>query len=312
MFILKTELIVAALLLGFGSAGATRCGGNRKESAPPGQNQTNARTEQSAGMEPTPAATPSKNDAAVTKGDIKVLAAGTYSGVEDLFVAIVRDAETYAALRKLVAGMPELKVEFFRTNAVAAAFLGTRNTGGYSVEITRQADGRLSFSEKAPPKGAITTEALTQPYQIISVPVSDDESVQFDLPEQSKASVRYFKVTAGEFTTGGGIAGRSEQFKFDGGIILMRHEKLATLFFDLKEVGGKGRTLNGTTTGTIEDDKRLKVPSTGAGTFVQLPRRPLVVTGSLAGKQTAITLAFESLPPRVSDGFSGSGNLEAK
>ena len=300
---IKHGLAVIALLLGVSSTGAAGCDSKRDESAPSRQ-PTNRQV-------PTPSPTPAASGGTVAEGEIKVLAQGSYSRVEEWFVAVARDAETYAALRKLTDGLPELQADFFRANAVAAAFLGTRNTGGFGVEITRTGEGHLRMTEKAPPKDAMTTQALTQPYQVVSVPVSDDDSLQFDLPERPAVKVRSFKVTSGEFGTGGGFAGRSEDFKFDGSVSFVRHEKLVTLFFDLKEVGDNGRTLRDAATAIVKSDGQFTIASTGAGAFIQRPRSPLRVTGSFNKKETELTLVFESLPPRVSDGFSGGGKLEA-
>src|SRR5256885_9485503 len=68
-------------------------------------------------------------------GDIKVLAEGFHSKITKPFVAVVRDAETYAALTRLDENLPKLDADFFKESVAVAAFLGERNTGGYSVEI---------------------------------------------------------------------------------------------------------------------------------------------------------------------------------
>ncbi len=68
-----------------------------------------------------------------TNTDMKILAEGAYSEIEQPFVAVVRDAETYAVLRELVGALPEMSESDFSKHVVIAAFLGTRSTGGYSV-----------------------------------------------------------------------------------------------------------------------------------------------------------------------------------
>ena len=304
MFGIENGLAITALLLGIAGTSVAACHAKRDEGAPNRQ-PTNVT------QGPTPTPTAVASDETPAKGEIEVLAKGSYSRVEEWFVAVVRDVETYTTLRELADGLPELKADFFRAHAVAAAFLGTRNTGGFGVEITRTGEGHLRMTEKAPPKDAMTTQALTQPYWVVSVPVSDEESLQFDLPEKPAAKVRSLKVTSGEFKTGGGFAGRSENFKFDGSVSFVRHEKLVTLFLDLREVGGKGRTLRGAATGILQSDGQFTIASTGAGTFIQMPRSPLRVTGNFNQKETGLTLEFASLPARVSDGFSGGGILEA-
>ncbi|HEX3229259.1 MAG TPA: protease complex subunit PrcB family protein, partial [Pyrinomonadaceae bacterium] len=87
----------------------------------------------------------------ISAGDLKTLAEGSQSSISDPFVAVIRDDATYAKLKKMEPGLPMLETDFFRVNVVVAAFLGTRNTGGYSVEISRVEDGKIRVVEKAPP-----------------------------------------------------------------------------------------------------------------------------------------------------------------
>ncbi len=306
---LKTGLVTFALLLGFSSTGTSGCGAKRDASAQKTQ-PTNAGRKQ-----PTPSATPSPTPAqikeTVKSGEINDLSHGAYGRVEEPFVAVVRDAETYNALRQVVTDMEMLNADFFKSNAVVAGFLGTRNTGGYSLEITRVADGHLILTEKTPPRDAITTQAMTQVFKVISVPVSDDESLQLELPEKLVSNMRSFKVTPSEFTSGGGFAGRLETLQLGGTIGLMWYGKLLTLFFDLKEVGGNGRVLKTAVTGLMKEGKQFSVASTDAGTLVQMPHSPLRVEGSLNKDETVLTLNFVSLSPRISDGYTGGGKLEA-
>src|SRR5215813_9483999 len=71
-----------------------------------------------------------------SSGELKVIAQGFHSSITDPFIAIVRDEATYAELTKLDSRLPKLNVDL-KTNVVIAAFLGQRNTGGFSVEISR-------------------------------------------------------------------------------------------------------------------------------------------------------------------------------
>src|SRR5262245_50223555 len=94
---------------------------------------------------------------------LKVLAEGQTSSIKAPFVAVIRDDETYAKLRKMEPSLPKLEPDFFQLSTVVAAFLGTRNTGGYTVEIIRSPGGHIRVSEKAPPKDAMTVQMLTSP-----------------------------------------------------------------------------------------------------------------------------------------------------
>ena len=62
----------------------------------------------------------------------------------------------------------------FSKHAVAAVFLGTRMTGGFSVEIvgTRR-DGdtlAIEYAERRPDSDAIVAQVLTSPFHIVTVP----------------------------------------------------------------------------------------------------------------------------------------------
>src|SRR5712692_2369133 len=100
----------------------------------------------------------------------KVLAEGFHSSITRPFVGVVRDFETYEALVTLDGNLPRLDEEFFKTNIVVAAFLGERNTGGYSVEITR-GEGRIYVVERVPAKGVMVAQMITSPYKIVSLSV---------------------------------------------------------------------------------------------------------------------------------------------
>src|SRR5712691_7781134 len=103
--------------------------------------------------------------------DLKILAQGIQSRIQRAFVAVVRDAQTYGELRKAEPQLPKLDEEFFESNVAVAAFLGERNTGGYSVEITRESD-RILVTEKKPGKSAMVAQMITSPFELVSVPAS--------------------------------------------------------------------------------------------------------------------------------------------
>src|SRR5437870_1507100 len=91
---------------------------------------------------------------------LKVLGEGFHSSITEPFVAVVRDSETYAALRRHDANLPNIDAEFFRSNVVIAAFLGERNTGGYGVEINRETNGDIRITEKTPGKGVMVPQMI--------------------------------------------------------------------------------------------------------------------------------------------------------
>src|SRR5918993_247540 len=220
---------------------------------------------------------------------MKVLAAGQYGKVEEPFLVVAREAKVYGELHALAEGLPELGADFFGKHAVVAAFAGTRNSGGYGVEIRRGADRRLVVEETTPPKGAMTTMALTQPFKVVAVEVGEEESVEFAFGGARRSSTQWrpYAVTSGEFTTGGGFAGRYEKLMLAGTLRVARLGKLVTVLFELKGEGGtKERALRGAASGvegtvagikTPRTTEAFEIPHLDAGTLVDQPRPPLRV-----------------------------------
>lgn len=297
---MRTSVVVVMLLMTLNGASAPACGDGQKVEAP---KQGNA------------AATPTapRAEEKVLGGEIKTLAEGSYGRVNDAFLVVARDPEVYAELRKLAGELPELGADFFKTGAVVGAFLGTRRSGGYGVEVARDGEGSVRVAEKSPPPGAMTTQALTSPFKVVSVPSGDWQALQVHPAGAWGKSSRPYRVTGGEFTTGGGIAGRTEQLRLEGGLRVMRRGALATLVFDIKGTGGKaGRSLTGAATGVVRPDGGVTIPLLDAGALVDHPRSPLRATGRFGDGEGKLTLVFESLPSRVADGFGGLGKLEAE
>jgi hypothetical protein len=245
--------------------------------------------------------------------DIKTLTQGAYTLVSESFIAVARDAETYQELRRLDDNLPILSADAFKQTAIVAAFLGQRRSGGFGVEITRTADGALRIAESTPPRGAMTTQALTAPYKIVSVPLESERSLRLEPGQTWLDSMRPYKVASGEFTMSGGFAGRIEEMKLEGGLSIMRHANLATIIFDLKGTGGaKARELKEVATGIMQADGLLRLARFNAGGLVEPPANLLAAKGELKNNEGDLTLSFESLPSGIADAFQGRGSLTAK
>ncbi|MBI4055241.1 MAG: protease complex subunit PrcB family protein [Elusimicrobia bacterium] len=89
---------------------------------------------------------------------------------------VARDESSWRKLWGLVSSEALPEVNFSKQMAVGI-FLGIRNTGGYSVEITgvREEGGRLVvlYKEKKPSPEAFVTQALTAPCHLQVVPRSE-------------------------------------------------------------------------------------------------------------------------------------------
>ena len=248
----------------------------------------------------------------MSSGDLQVLQEGRYTSFNQSFVALAREPQTYAALREMVNQLPELGADFFRSHAVVAAFLGQRRTGGYSVEITREADGQVQVGEKSPSRGVVVTQALTAPFKVAALPVAAGQSLQLTLDNSWQTAMRPYRVTTGEINISGGVAGRTERLPLEGEIRIMRAGKLATFVFAVKSEGQSPvHTLNEITTGIVETDGRISIPLLDADSLVERPHSALKATGQFTDNESKLSLAFTSLPSKISDGFSGAGKLDA-
>ena len=309
---LKLRLLLApSLALVCSAASAQGCGARRGGGAPTvDQSQTPTPT-----ASPTPAAgrAAGEQKEATAGGEVKVIETGSQSKVTDAFVAVARDAETYEAIRKLHESLPALPPEFFRENGVAAAFLGRRNTGGYSVEIARDAEGALRVSEVAPPKDAMVTQALTAPFRVVSFPLWPEQPVRLQLGDAWRRRAQAYRVREGEFTMTGGFAGVGQRFKFGGTVGVLRRSNLATFLFDLKGEGegGAARSLSDAATGTVDASRVLGIAQLDPGSFIQPPRRAMRADGSFSSDGRRLTLKLDGSVPAVADGFGGHGQLEA-
>ncbi len=93
---------------------------------------------------------------------------------------VIRDDDDWEQLWKAMHGriipMPEVPEVDFQKHMVLGAFMGTKRTGGYAVRITRVVQNDrivVSVRERAPGPGDMVTMALTSPYHVVVVPLSE-------------------------------------------------------------------------------------------------------------------------------------------
>ncbi len=240
--------------------------------------------------------------------ELKTIGEGANSNVEVPFVFVARSPETYAQMQSLAENLPPVSQFDFDKSAVVAAFAGTKNTGGYSVKIQKSAD-KIAVELIAPPKGAMTTQALTTPYEIVLIPVEKEDSLSLEVAENWQNAARTYRVASGEFEYSGGITGRAKEFNAEGTIKVLNFGDEITLIFDLSgKDAEKVRKLNAAASGKIKDGK-IDVPRLDAGSFAESPKPPLKVSGTLANDR--LNLTFEPLPTSVADGFQVRGRIEA-
>jgi len=258
-----------------------------------------------------------KNDKTVVENknnnsaELKTLAEGSQSSIADPFVAVIRDAETYGKLRKMEASLPKLEADFFRLNIVVAAFLGTRNTGGYGVEISRGENGKIRVAEKAPDKDAMTAQVITSPFKLVSFSPEGSTAVELSVGETFQQRAQLYRISSGSFSLSGGFTGRTETFQLNGKLQLTRLGDLITIGFAVVSSGGaRERSLRGSATGAIKDGV-ITIARLSHGSLLDPPSGELQVSGKFIEKNK-LTMVLVSQPINVPESFSGRGSIEAE
>ena len=249
----------------------------------------------------------------VSQTDIKELAVGNRSSIFESFVLVARDVQTYSALRSIHSGLPDQKPDFFKSSAVIAAFLGQRRTSGYSVQITRESDGRVKIIEHAPSKDTMVKMVLTTPFKIVATQFEPDQPVILSLDETWKQRSRPYRVTSGELTITGGFAGINDKQVLEGGLSIMRDKTLATIVFELQSTGGKQtRKLRDTASGLVDSSGALTMPRVDAFSLTGAIQSPFRASGGLTENAEKLALSFETVAsPHISDNFSATASLKA-
>jgi hypothetical protein len=281
----KPKLAACLVLLNLCGAGGAGCAAGQTDASRRGGAANDSAARQGSAR----ATVPGQASGRGREDEMQVLAEGSY-GEGGPFVAVARDPEVYAALRGASPSLPELGADFFRSHAVAAVFVGQRNTGGYAVEIRHEGGGRLLVSERVPPADAITTQAITHPFKVVAVPVKEGEAVSLLLQDGLAAGLlRPYRVVSGELTSGGprGV----ERLRLGGTLGLARQGALLTLLLDLK---GEGKTagLTAAATGLVAADGRFSVAGIGPWALAGSAAAPLRLTGRLTGEGDRLQLAF--------------------
>lgn len=111
------------------------------------------------------------------------LAGGSYCGIDNNMEIVIKSDEEWKYLwervhRKMVPEPPLPEVDF-SAETVLAVFMGTRSTGGYSIEISHLTmnNGKITaiVKTRSPQPGDMVTMALSQPYHIIKINITDQE-----------------------------------------------------------------------------------------------------------------------------------------
>ncbi len=120
---------------------------------------------------------PDASAVSLTPLPVTILVSAVTSGFDEPTQIVVRDgtalADTWRTLHAGVPGNPAPTVDF-NSHSVILVALGQRRTGGYSVSIdhvNRSGDGAVvTYTATSPGQGCMTTQMITSPVLIISVP----------------------------------------------------------------------------------------------------------------------------------------------
>ncbi len=241
--------------------------------------------------------------------NFKTLAEGADASVTTPFVFVARTPDAFALLQKLVKNLSSETIDFNRT-AVVAAFAGTKNTGGYSVDVKENA-GKISVKLVAPPKDAMVTQIITSPYKVALVQVEQENSLNLDLPANFSSQMKNYRLTSGEFEFSGGFTGMQKKFAAQGTIGVFSFGEYVTLIFNLTGKAGENkRRLFETVSGVMQGEK-INLGRIEAGDFFDRPHPFLVANGTFSGNKLSLLFAPGKRDYVVNDGYTGGGKLEA-
>ncbi|HBB95453.1 MAG TPA: hypothetical protein DC054_08675 [Blastocatellia bacterium] len=244
--------------------------------------------------------------------ELRTIADGLHSSISDLFVAVVRNAETYSALREMDPSLPSLDGGFFQSNTLIAAFLGERPTGGYSISIREEAGGFI-LAEKKPKPGSMVPQMITSPFTLVAIPQPGNRRFRLDIGEPWKESCRTYRVDRGRFTTLGLPADMTAEFAVEGDIEVIGRGKLMTFLFHVRESGresGLIQGLAGTFSEVVTSETNLTINNLPAWGALNGHNRSQAI-GFFSEGGRKLSLRFTSSPTNNLDVATGEGYVEA-
>jgi hypothetical protein len=115
---------------------------------------------------------------------MQIIATGSYAAAEARQAVLAASEADYRAQWQKLIGEGEAPAVDFTQNVTVFLMAGTRNTGGWRVVPAGvQIDGDTAVIDakvQGPPPGGMTTQALTQPYAVISINQRSVKQVRWD------------------------------------------------------------------------------------------------------------------------------------
>jgi hypothetical protein len=111
---------------------------------------------------------------------IRSLKKGAFSGIHEAKQEVVKSADAWEKLWKQhvtsMSASDKIPAVDFSKEMVVVATMGTKRSGGYSIEIVDVvASGetlKISVKKTSPPPDAMSIQALTAPFHFVAVPKS--------------------------------------------------------------------------------------------------------------------------------------------
>jgi hypothetical protein len=120
--------------------------------------------------------------------EIEEIARGSFSQVQQERMEVIRDASDFRSVWRQAGRRGEAPEIDFERDMIAVVFMGERRTGGYSIRVDgaeRSNDGLvLQVLMREPGPDCMTTQALTQPWQIVRLPRVEGE-VDFRIRQET-------------------------------------------------------------------------------------------------------------------------------
>ncbi|MEM7372193.1 MAG: protease complex subunit PrcB family protein [Bacteroidota bacterium] len=124
--------------------------------------------------------------------DFELIQDGMYCGYNETGDLLIQDADAWKSLWSKVGSNqippPDLPVVDFSTHMVLASFMGPQNSGGYALKISKvQSDNNTAYvtvSHRKPGPECFVTDAITQPYCIVTIKRENINTAAFLIKEE--------------------------------------------------------------------------------------------------------------------------------
>jgi len=124
----------------------------------------------------------------------EVLEQGNYCGVEESGQELIQDASRWAQLWKQLSAqrfpVPPVPEVNFAEESVVACFMGQQMTGGYAIQVkSLNEEGEQVYVDliyERPAPDCMVTEALTQPYLLLRLPVAGLKGASFSVTKEQR------------------------------------------------------------------------------------------------------------------------------